>query len=141
MTTESYFDGFDPKRQEAYERELIDSYGGATRERIAESHEKTTGWTQADYDRALASYRDRLSALAGLMKQGLAPDAPEVQEIIAGHHEWLTRFWTPDAASFTGLGEMYASDPRFRDEIDTVAAGLADYLREVMAAYAEAAMR
>jgi len=41
----------------------------------------------------------------------------------------------------TALGEMYATDPRFREQIDAVAPGLAGYLRDAMSVHAETAMR
>lgn len=137
MPVEQFFDGFDPKRQEAYERELIDRYGEDMRQHIQESMEKTAGWTAGDYSAAITDFHERMRQLAGLMQQELSPDDERVQELIAGHHEWLSKFWTADREAYGGLAELYAHDDRFRDQIEAVAPGLADYLRDAMVVYAE----
>ncbi len=49
----------------------------------------------------------------------------------------MSRYWTPDRASYAGLGLLYVDDPHFRARYDGRAAGLAEYLRDAMAAYAE----
>jgi hypothetical protein len=50
----------------------------------------------------------------------------------------VCRFWTPDRESYPGLGRLYVDDPRFRDNYEQVRPGLAEYLRDAMAAYAVA---
>jgi DNA-binding transcriptional MerR regulator len=139
MPAEAYFDGLNEK-QKAYEQELFDRYGDDVKPRIAGARAKLAGWTKDDFDAAMATWRDDLVGLSELRARGLEPASAEVQRAIVGHHEWLTQFWTPNAASYAGLGEMYASDPRFSEQIDAVAPGLADYLREAMTVYAETSL-
>jgi MerR family transcriptional regulator, thiopeptide resistance regulator len=136
MPAEDYFDGFEQK-QAAHEQELVDRFGDDAKRHIAESREKTAGWSKDAYMASMAEFRAGLERLAAVRGEGHRPDSEEAQAVIAGHHGWLTQFWTPDRASYTGLGEMYASDERFRGQIDEVDDGLADYLRDAMAAYAE----
>ncbi len=136
MPVEKFFDGFDAKQQEAYERELVERFGDAMKPAIDESRRRTAGWTKTDFDAAITEYQQGLEQLAALMREGQPAEAPAVQEIIAGHHAWLTQFWTPNRASYTGLGEMYADDPSFRDQIDAVEPGLAGFLSDAMAVYA-----
>lgn len=61
-----------------------------------------------------------------------------MQSEVDAHYAGVCRFWTPDAASYRGLGRTYVDDSRFRATFDGVAPGLAEYQREAMAAYADA---
>lgn len=140
MPAEDYFDAFGEKQQ-AYERELIDTLGDDVKPHIEESRQNLSGWSKDDFDTAMGAWHEGLHRLADRMRAGEPADADGVQQVIAGHRAWLTQFWTPDAASYAGLGEMYASDERFRNQIDAVAPGLADYLRDAMAVHAQTAMR
>ena len=58
--------------------------------------------------------------------------------VLADHHAALTRYWTPDAESYTGLGGRYVEDPDFRARYDAVDPRLAGFYRDAMAAYATA---
>jgi DNA-binding transcriptional MerR regulator len=136
MPAEEIFSNFDPKRQEAYERELVERLGEGVTPHIEESRRKTAGWTENDFGAAMTDFHERLRLLADEMRQGHDPGGPEAQALIAGHHEWLTSFLTADSAAYTGLGELYAGDERFRDQIEAIAPGLAGYLRDAMAIYA-----
>jgi DNA-binding transcriptional MerR regulator len=136
MTAQDYFDGFD-RRQEDLERELIERFGDDAKSHIDESKRRISGWTRADVTSAMDDWQEHLRHLAELMRQGLGVETPQVQGVIAGHHAWLTRFWTPDRVSYAGLGDMYADDPRFSEQIDSVAPGLAHYLRDAITTYAE----
>jgi DNA-binding transcriptional MerR regulator len=140
MPPEEYFDAVGEKQQ-AYERELVDHLGDDVTSRIAESRRNISGWGEDDFASANDAFRDMLRRLAERKDRGLVPEAPEVQAVIADHRAWLTRFWAPDAASYAGLGEMYAADPRFRDQIDEIAPKLADDLRDAMIIHAETTMR
>jgi hypothetical protein len=59
-----------------------------------------------------------------------------VLDVLDGHHRWLTGFWTPNRESYTGLGNVYADDPRFREKFDRTDPRLAEFMRAAMAAYA-----
>jgi MerR family transcriptional regulator, thiopeptide resistance regulator len=45
-------------------------------------------------------------------------------------------FWTPNRASYAGLGELYVEDERFAASYEKVRPGLAAYMREAMKEYA-----
>lgn len=76
-------------------------------------------------------------ALAELLRTGANPADPDVQDQIANHHAWLTAFWTPTRAAYADLGRMYVDDPRFTATYDAYAPGLAVFLRDAMALWAE----
>ena len=55
------------------------------------------------------------------------------------HRRHISRwFYECPPAMHRGLGTMSAEDPRFARSYDTVAAGLAEYVREAFAANADA---
>ena len=52
------------------------------------------------------------------------------------HYRAVSRFWTPDANAYTCLGQMYVDDERFRGNYEKITAGLAEFQRDAMAAFA-----
>lgn len=77
-------------------------------------------------------------SLAVCLADGVPVDSPRVQALVARHHAQIAPFWTPNRASYTGLGQMYVDDPRFAATYDAFAPGLARYLRDAMAVFAAA---
>ncbi len=127
MPAESLFTGF---RDDPYAAEARERYGdeaARSQERAASWDDATAGAVKNEGD---AVHRD----LAALMASPV--DDPAVQAVIARHHAWVCHFWTPDAAAYTGLGQLYVDDERFTANIDATAPGLAAYLRDAIAVYA-----
>ena len=137
MPVEHYFEGFDRKQQEAYERELVERFSDDARRHIDESVERTKSWTQDDWATAMDDFGALLGRLAALKRQGVPAGADATQALVADHHGWLARFWTADREAYAGIAELYAHDDRFRVHIDDVEPGLASYLRDAMQVYAE----
>jgi DNA-binding transcriptional MerR regulator len=126
---ENLFEGFDPKQHEAEARERWPEEAAASEAYTATlSPEDVTGMQQ--------EFTAHLVRLADLRAGGSAIAAPAVQEEIDWLHGSVSRMWTPDAAAFTALGEMYVEDERFRATYDRVAPGLAAFVRDAMAEYA-----
>jgi MerR family transcriptional regulator, thiopeptide resistance regulator len=76
--------------------------------------------------------------LAPLLADGVPVDDPRVQELVGLHFETTSLFWTPDAAAYRGLGQMYVDDERFRANIGGGNDALVEYLRDAMVVYAGA---
>jgi MerR family transcriptional regulator, thiopeptide resistance regulator len=129
VEAEELFDGF---RNDPYAAEARERWG----EHAVEAQRRAASWDDA----TAARVRDEGEAihrrLAGAKRAGTPPDNPDVQEIVAQHHAWVSRFWTPDAAAYVGLGRLYVEDERFTATIDAHEPGLAAYLCEAMAVYA-----
>jgi DNA-binding transcriptional MerR regulator len=136
MGPEELFEGFDADKQRAYEAELVDRYGPAAQEQIDESWRRVGRMTKADTDRIQADLAARDEAYAALLDAGVAADDPRTQEVAAGHYAWVCQFWTPSAEAFAGLGDLYVDHPDFHARYDAVRPGLAEYVRDAMAAYA-----
>lgn len=129
MAAEELFEGF---RNDPYAAEARERYG----EEAVRAQERAAGW---DTDTAVsvmaegdAVHRD----LAAAMAAGTPVDDAGVQDVIARHHAWVCRFWTPGRDAYTGLGQLYVDDERFTATIDATAPGLAVYLRDAIAVYA-----
>lgn len=131
MTTEELFDGFD---HNPYESEARERWGDAAVDRSNASWQRMS---DEDKRRQLQADREIVEALGAAVRVGLAPASPEVQEVVARHHAWVSVIWTPDAEAYRGLTQMYVDDERFRGHYDEVAPGAAALLHEAAKVYAE----
>ncbi|MFB5268712.1 MerR family transcriptional regulator [Paenibacillus enshidis] len=131
MSNREKFEGFDfssnPYEQEARERWGDDAVNKAN-EAVAEMDSEKQNAAAEEMN---AIYR-KLAQL-----RGGTPDTVEAQKAIGEWYSFITRFgnYTPEA--FKGLGEMYVEDDRFRHNIDRFGEGLAVFMREAMASYAD----
>jgi DNA-binding transcriptional MerR regulator len=128
-----WFEGFGSAKQAELTEEARQRWGAeqvdAANERVKD---KPQEWWRDQRDQWAA----QLSALVELIDAGRAPADAAVQDVIANHYEWITRYWTPNRESYTGLGDLYADDPRFRANFDKTDPRLAEFLRAAMAEYA-----
>ncbi|HWM03553.1 MAG TPA: TipAS antibiotic-recognition domain-containing protein, partial [Actinophytocola sp.] len=83
-----------------------------------------------------AAWTAQLNTLIGLIDAGREPTDGEVQDMIEGHYRWISQHWKPNRESYTGLGDLYADDPRFRANFDKSDPRLAEFLRAAIAEYA-----
>ncbi|GAA3460888.1 TipAS antibiotic-recognition domain-containing protein [Saccharothrix longispora] len=135
---EELFEGFDADRQARYEAELVERYGEGAQAHIDEGKQRMRSWTKADAEGFMAEWRGIGAAFAELFDAGVAPDSPRAMEVTDRHHTWLCRSWTPNRESYTGLGQLYVDAPDFKSQFDAHAEGFAEYVRDAMAAYAQA---
>lgn len=130
MAPTDMFAGFDHTQ---YEQEARERWGD---DRVDRSNAAWASMTEADRE---AFGRESIAigeGLAAAMAEGIAVDDARVQALVARHHAQISTFWTPTAAAYAGLGQMYVDDPRFTATYDAYAPGLAPYLRDAMAVYA-----
>ena len=79
---------------------------------------------------------DRIyNSVASLMH--LPPQTHAVQTEMKAYYTLLNRFYDCSPKMFRGLGDLYASDSRFANNINQHGQGLAKYLKEAMYVYAE----
>jgi len=84
----------------------------------------------------LAEHEAICAAIAELAGAAANPASASAQDIVARHFVWVSRLWTPNAQSYTGLGQMYVDDERFRASYDKFGTGTAAFLRDAMTVYA-----
>lgn len=122
------FDGFDFSKN-PYEEEARKRWGDKA---VDEANEKAKNMTSLDQEKFNEIYRN----LASL--RHLPPDSKEAQDGIKEWYLFLNKIgnYTPEA--FKGLGQMYVCDERFTINIDKFGEGLAVFMRDAMAVYADA---
>ncbi|WP_459706636.1 MerR family transcriptional regulator [Actinophytocola sp. KF-1] len=130
-----WFEGFDSAKQEELRQEARERWG-AEHVDAANAHVKgkSKEWWQAQGKQ----WAEQLGALVALIDAGHEPGDTEVLDVLDGHYRWLSGYWTPNRESYTGLGNTYADDPRFRANFDKTDPRLAEFMRAAMAAYAQA---
>lgn len=136
MNAPELFEGF-TERQAQLETDLVDQHGDGVREHFRAAREHTKNWTQQDYLDAQRRSVELDDKVLAVMRSGAAPDSPAALEVMAEHYQGVAQFWTPDRTSYTNLGLMYVDNPEFKVRYDAKAEGLAEYLRDAIAAYAQ----
>ena len=132
-SVDHWFEGFDPDRQAELTEEARQRWGS---EHVDAANEHVKDKPQQWWQDQGAQWAAQLAALVELIDAGHEPADARVQEVIANHYRWLSGYWTPDRESYTGLGDVYADDPRFRANFDRTDPRLAEFLRAAMAEYA-----
>ncbi|HEX6357277.1 MerR family transcriptional regulator [Actinophytocola sp.] len=130
-----WFEGFDPAKQEELQEEARQRWGA---EKVDAANAHVKGKTQEWWQEQGKQWAGTLTTLVALIDAGHAPGDAEVLDVLDGHYQWLSGFWTPNRESYTGLGDTYADEPRFRANFDRTDPRLAEFLRAAMAAYAQA---
>ncbi|MBM3269201.1 MAG: MerR family transcriptional regulator [Candidatus Sericytochromatia bacterium] len=130
MSAEQLFEGFDDSR---YRAEAEQRWG---KDVVADSYRRMERLSAQDRDAIKAEAEAIGTGFAGLV--GRDPADPEVQAVAARHHAWVNRFWDCSPEAFRNLGQMYVDDARFTATYDRIRPGLAVFVRDAMAAFADA---
>jgi DNA-binding transcriptional MerR regulator len=132
LTDEELYEGFSKEQAERYRREAREQYGEAV---VEASEQRARQMSKVEWN-AVKDEGDAVTrGLAALADRD--PADPEVQALIARHYAWVATFWTPNAASYAGLGQLYTDNPEFRANYDKYRPGLADFMRAAMEVYSE----
>jgi DNA-binding transcriptional MerR regulator len=136
LTDEELYAGFSKEQAERYRREAREQYGAAV---VEESERRARSMSKEQWQ-ALGVEGDAVTrGLADLMER--APGDPDVQALIARHYAWVAHFWTPNAESYAGLGQLYVEHPEFRAHYEKYRAGLADFMQAAMMYYSEHSLK
>lgn len=127
------FSVFDKKKQEEFAAEAKKRWGNT--EAFRESQEKTAGKT----DSQLQQYGSELMAFFSRLGEvkNAAPSDPVPQTIVAELQQFITEhYYRCTKQILMGLGQMYAADERFQENIDAAGgAGTAAFASEAIAYY------
>lgn len=124
------FEGFDPSQ---YEEEVKERWGDT--DAYKESMRRTKKYGKAEWDQIQGDWSTIYSEMADLMRAGTAVTDPAVQALVERHRAHIDRWFYPCSVEMhKGLGAMYVQDPRFKANLDKVAAGFAQYLSDAIAA-------
>jgi DNA-binding transcriptional MerR regulator len=124
------FEGF---HHEDYADEARERWGNT--EAYQESARRTARYGKPEWEAIRAESEGIYGRIAGQMQQGAAPADPAVQAAVEDHRLHIDRWFYPCSKQMhKGLGEMYIADPRFTANLDKVAPGFAQFLRDAIAA-------
>jgi DNA-binding transcriptional MerR regulator len=132
MTDAELYEGFTTEQIERWQREVKERYDPAL---VAESNRRVRAMSKEQWNAVKAEGDAVTQRMAELMDR--VPGDPEVQATVARHHGWIERFYPASAEVYRGLGRGYAEHPEFRAFYETYRPGLADFMKEAMAYYAD----
>jgi len=141
MSDKDLYHGFSAQKQAEWEKEIVDRFGDAGAEKVAESKANLGRMSAAEMEEGKREMEAINMALAAAMAAGDAVEAPRVQALIARHYAWVCRAWKPNAQAYAGLGKMYGDSPDFRAVYEAVRPGLTDYLAQAMAVFARTTLK
>ena len=127
------FDVFDKSEIEKYEAEIKAKWGNT--KAYQEYKQKDIARNGSSYRKIANELLTMFSALGEL--KHLTPNADEVQNKIAALQKFITdNYYVCTNEILSGLGEMYVSDERFRNNIDKVGGdGTADFVKQAIVVY------
>ena len=135
MKASEVFEGTDDAQQEKWEQDLIAKHPEAA-SHVAESKQLMSGWSKEDGSLIQKELAEIDARLVELIEAGVEPDDARTQSVIADHFLWVSQFWTPNAESYMGLGEMYNDSPDFLERFNGIHPKLAPFQRDAMAHFA-----
>jgi hypothetical protein len=135
MNSSEVFEGTDDVQQEKWEQELA-AKRPETVDHIAESKKQMSRWSREDGVLIQKELAEIDARLVELIEAGVEPNDARTQSVIADHFHWVSQFWTPNAESYVGLGDMYNDSPDFLERFNGIHPKLAPFQRDAMAHYA-----
>lgn len=135
MKASEVFEGTDDALQEKWEQELTAKYPEASGH-TSESKKRMSGWSKEDGVLIQKELAEIDARLIELIEAGVEPDDARTQSVIADHFQWVSQFWTPNAESYIGLGDLYNESSDFLERFNGIHPRLAPFQRDAMAHYA-----
>lgn len=135
MKVSEVFDGADDAQQEKWEQELVATHPEAA-SHISESKQRMSSWSKEDGALTQKELAEIDARLVDLIEAGVEPDDSRTQDVIVDHFRWISQFWTPNAESYVGLGDMYNDSPDFLERFNEIHPKLASFQRDAMTHYA-----
>lgn len=126
MTNEEKFKGFD-FNDNLYEEEARERWGDG---KVDEANQKVAQFGP-EIEKEMNQIYFKLAEI-----RHLSPTSTEVQTAISEWYHLLNQMGNYSLEAFKGLGEMYVADERFANNIDQFGDGLAVFMRDTMAEYA-----
>ncbi|MBO3749729.1 MerR family transcriptional regulator [Streptosporangiaceae bacterium NEAU-GS5] len=136
LTPEERFEVFGDFRPEDHEEEVRERWGDS--EAFEQSRRRAASYTKQDWLKIKDEGGEILAALADAYAAGQPPYSPQAMDAAEAHRAHIGRwFYDCSPQIHRGLGDMYVADPRFAANYETVATGLAQYVRDAIHANAD----
>ena len=131
MSNREKFEGFDFSHN-PYEEEARERWGDKA---VDESNAKMKSMSKDEKSAWGEEFNSIYKELAEMRHE--APDSEVAQKGIEKWYVFLNRMGNYSLDAFKGLGQMYVDDERFTKNIDQFGEGLAVFMRDAMAIYAD----
>lgn len=126
------FEEFDVSRIDEYKEEVIERWGNT--EQYKQSMEKSKKYSDKDFDRIQEEANIIYKQLADNMDK--EPSDRVVQELVEQWQNHISRYYYDCSNEMlANLGQMYVADIRFKENIDKVQKGLAEFLSKAIEIY------
>ena len=131
---ENIMSAFDNSEFETYKAEAREKWGNT--DAYKEHAEKTKAYSKEKWGNLAGEMNEILAAFAACMNSGSAPDSAEAQNLVEALQGHISgNYYTCTKEILAGLGQMYACDERFKNNIDKHAAGNAVFISKAIEAY------
>ena len=98
--------------------------------------EKTKDYSKDKWNSLTDDLNDIISEFALCMKNGEKPESYEAQSLVKKLKKHITdNYYLCTNEILAGLGQMYVSDERFKNNIDKYADGTAEFISEAIRVY------
>jgi DNA-binding transcriptional MerR regulator len=135
MDTHGMFDGFDGFEHAKYADEARERWGHT--QAYQESMRRTKSYSKEDWQRMKAESEAITNRIAELLRAGRPATDEAVVALAEQHRLHIDRWFYPCSRDFhMTLGEMYVADTRFTETYEKISPGLAQFLRDAIAANA-----
>ncbi|MGH3795018.1 MAG: MerR family transcriptional regulator [Pseudonocardiaceae bacterium] len=140
MPAEELFEGFSftPETLAHLEAVAVERDGDGVKPYFDEITRRTRDWSPQDYREAQREAADIERRLLALLRAGVSVEDSRVLDILDEDYAGQNRFWTPNRDTYAKLGQAFVDTPELREHLDAQHPRLAEYLRDAMAAYAQA---
>jgi hypothetical protein len=135
LTAEERLEVFGDYDPEQYAEEVTERWGDSDAYR--QVRQRTRTYSKQDWLAIKAEAAEITAAFAAAQAAGEAADSAAAMDTAERHRQHIIRwFYDCPPEMHRGLGEMYVADERFAANYDSVAPGLAAYVRDAFAANA-----
>lgn len=124
---------FEAERKK-YAREAKEKWGSTAA--YKESTEKTAGYSKEKRDEINSGMDSLIAEFAECVKNGAQPTDDVAQKLVKKWQDFITEnYYTCTNEILSGLGEMYITDERFKENIDRHGEGTAEFMSAAIKVY------
>lgn len=142
---EAHADGTQPKEKTMFKGFDLTDHEDEARERWGEgdahreSAARTATYGEREWHEIQVDFEEIVTAFAASLAAGLDPTAERARTIAERHRRHVSQWFYPCSPQMhRGLGELYVTDARFAANFERHATGLTAYVRDAIAANADA---
>ena len=131
---ENVMKAFDNSEFEKYKTEAEEKWGHT--DAYKEHTEKTKNYSKDKWNNLADEMNDILAKFATSMKNGSDPNSAEAQGLVKTLQNHISEnYYSCTNEILAGLGQMYVSDERFKNNIDKHAEGNAEFINKAIKFY------